>query len=187
MTRLARSLIAATVIGALLIPSNFALARGGDAPLPQSETISSGAGETTRSLDQAGVEVFAVQDGYDLDQYLYRSASPLNFSIDLSRDFGPVDVEGHPAAGNALFGRHARLTLRAWDVDESYAGTDVEPEVDRIRVNGVEIDGQLSGADGQWSISTFSVPASLGGNRSVREPGRESVGRGRVDAKAVDQ
>ena len=96
-------------------------------------------------VDQVGIEVFAVHDGHDLDQYLFRSSSPLDFVINLERDYGPVDADWHPAPDNALFGRQARLTLRAWDVDETYPVTDVEPEVDLVRIKGVQIDGTRCG------------------------------------------
>jgi hypothetical protein len=148
------------LVGAMLTPAAPVAARGGDEPIPQLFSHS-GDGETSRFIDQGDVEVFAVQDGHDLDHYTFRSGSPINFAIDVERDYGPVDAIGHPAPGNALFGRHSRLTLRAWDVDETYPGSDVEPEVDRVRVNGVELDGLLTGANDQWSITTFSVPASL--------------------------
>lgn len=157
--RLSLLTLAAVLSCVSLASPEVANAQGGDDPIVEPLTHS-GDGETSTYLDQAGIEVFAVDDGHDLDHYLFRSSSPLNFAIDLDRDYGPVNADGSPAAGNALFGHTARLTLRAWDVDESYAGTDVEPEVDLIRVNGVEIDGQLTGADDQWSITTFRVDAS---------------------------
>lgn len=69
-------------------------------------------------VDQSGTEVWEVSDGWDLDQYLFRAGSPLNFAIDVDRGFGPVDADGHPTAGNALFGLTGRLTLRVFDVDD---------------------------------------------------------------------
>lgn len=133
---------------------------GGDEPRPQLAALA-GSGDTSHYVDGQGIEVWGVYDGYDLDQYLFRSGSPINFSIDLDRDFGPVDGDGHPIVTNELYGSTTKLTLRAEDVDEDYAGTDFEPEVDTVWVNGIELNGFLSGANNQWSISTFDVPASI--------------------------
>jgi len=105
--------------------------------------------------------VYRVDDGFDLDQYLYADGSPLDFSIDVGRDFGPVDVIGRPAAGNALFGKTGRITVRLFDVDDDYAGTDQKPELDKMVVNGTTLSGFLSGANDQWSINSFAVPLNL--------------------------
>ena len=43
-----------------------------------------------------------------------------------------------------------------WDVDEDYSGTDVQPEVDKVYVNGNYI-GDLSGANETWSLTRLEV------------------------------
>lgn len=48
------------------------------------------------------------------------------------------------------------LTIRAWDVDTGIA----DPEVDKIYADGVYI-GDLDGADGEWSLTTLTVPNAL--------------------------
>lgn len=111
-------------------------------------------GETRTAPDQTGTLVRAVVDGWDLDQYLFRAASPLDFAIDVDHDFGPVDAAGHPTPGNALHGLTGRITLRVFDVDDDAPSA---PEVDHVYVNGVLV-GTLSGADNQWSINTFEFP-----------------------------
>ncbi len=130
---------------------------GADEPRDELEVLLQASGETRTYEDQTGAQVWAVSDGWDLDQYLYRAASPLNFAIDISRDFGPVDADGHPALGNTLFGLSGRITVRAFDVDDD---APVGPEVDILYVNGTEV-GALSGADNQWSINTFEFPLEL--------------------------
>ena len=124
-------------------------------------TKADGAVSSLTTLSSSGpsgsgeVPVYRVDSGYDLDLYLFRADSPLNFSIDVPDSFGPVDADGHPVAGNALYGKQALLTLRTWDVDQ------VEGEVDRVLVNGTTLPGNLSGADGQWSTNTFRFPTYL--------------------------
>lgn len=110
-------------------------------------------GQTLRSVDDEGRVVYRVEDGFDLDQYLFRG--PLTFSFDITDSYGPVDEHGHPAPGNTLYGKTMLLTLRAWDVDA------VHGEVDDVRFNGnLLVPGQLSGANNQWATDTFDVHAS---------------------------
>jgi hypothetical protein len=131
----------------------------GDAPGGEVGVLSLAAGDTETLVDQQGQLVLRVSDGHDLDQYLFRSSSPLDFSIDIEGDYGPVEPDGSPAEGNLLFGKDVKLTVRVWDVDDDYSGTDVEPEVDQLVVNGVNTTEALSGADSQWSINTFTIPS----------------------------
>lgn len=167
-----RSAATGIVLGILLLAGSTAPvvaqapAKGaGDQPKPRQarESVAAAAtgGQTTTSVDVAGTEVYRVDDGFDLDQYLFADGSPLDFSIDVSRDFGPVDVIGRPAAGNALFGKTGRITIRVFDVDDDYSGTDHQPELDKMVVNGTTLPGFLSGANDQWSINSFAVPLNL--------------------------
>lgn len=110
---------------------------------------------TTTSVDQSGSVVYRVDSGFDLDQYLYREDSPLDFSIDVPDSYGPVTEEGAPAPGNTLYGKTGLLTMRVYDVDE------VDGEVDHVYVNGTKLDGQLTGANNQWATDTFTVPTDL--------------------------
>ncbi len=119
-----------------------------------------GPGETDVYLDQGGNAVYRVDDGYNLDQYLGRSESPINFSIDLNRDLGPVDSTGHPVAGNALFGKTARISLRAFDVDDKTVVSGVASERDLTTVNGEILESPLAGADNQWNINTLRFSAN---------------------------
>jgi pimeloyl-ACP methyl ester carboxylesterase len=116
------------------------------------------AGQTFAYEDPDGSKVFRIGTGYDLDETLGLSQSPLDFSIDVGLNFGPVDSEGHPAAGNLLFGKAGRLTLRAYDVDENNGP---DPEVDKLVINGTTLPGKLEGANEQWSINSFKIPFHL--------------------------
>lgn len=148
---------------ALILTALPAVAAGstaeGEAPPPTAQAAPGArsarvaVGQTTTYVDDAGRTVFRVDDGFDLDQYLYHGA--LTFSFDIDKDYGPVDEHGHPAPGNALYGKSMLLTLRAWDVDE------VQGEIDDVRFNGnLLVPGQLSGANNQWATDTFDVWAS---------------------------
>jgi hypothetical protein len=120
---------------------------------------------TVRYVDPVGIPVLRVDEGCDLDQYLFANSSPLSFSIDIDVHGGPVFEDGSPAPGNEFFNRDARITLRAFDVDDDYPGGDVVRELDQLLVNGntIEVDGGgfLSGANDQWSVVTFPVSTSL--------------------------
>ncbi len=117
--------------------------------------------QTSKYTDPTGTGVLRVDQGCDLDRYMYESDGPLDFSILVDRYAGPVTAEGYPAAGHAYADRKALLTLRAWDVDDDYA---VGGEVDRVGVNGHAIDapsyGILTGAHDQWSTVSFHIDAS---------------------------
>jgi pimeloyl-ACP methyl ester carboxylesterase len=127
--------------------------------------MSHGTCPTVSYLDSSGNRVLRVDEGCDLDQYLFADSSPLEFAINLDTYGGPVFGDGSPAPGNEFFDRDARITLRAFDVDDDYPGSDVAREMDQLLVNGhtLEIDGGglLSGADNQWSVVTFRVHTSL--------------------------
>jgi pimeloyl-ACP methyl ester carboxylesterase len=107
------------------------------------------------TMSANGTAAYRVDSGFDLDQYLYRESSPLDFSIDIPDSFGPVDSEGHPAPGNALYGKNVLLTMRVYDVDQA------DGEVDHLSVNGAVLPGELSGVDEQWAIDTFRFSTAL--------------------------
>lgn len=64
-------------------------ATGDDIPTVRPFALTEGSG-TASFEDQQGSEVWAVYDGFDLDQYLSRSGGPINFSIDVSRNYGQL-------------------------------------------------------------------------------------------------
>ena len=110
---------------------------------------------TSAIMSSNGTAAYRVDSGFDLDQYLFRESSPLDFSIDIPDSFGPVDADGHPAPGNALYGKNALLTMRVYDVDQA------QGEVDHLSVNGAVLPGELSGVNEQWAIDTFRFSTAL--------------------------
>ena len=107
-------------------------------------------GATTVQYDAAARKAtLRVDDGHELDQYLYADSSPLTFDIDLR-------------GIKLLAGEEVPLTMRVYDVDQAGApGFDeCAVEVDNVNVNGTNV-GQLSGANSQWSIVSLNIPAGV--------------------------
>lgn len=129
---------------------------------------------------QGDDEHFVANHGGDLDQYLFRNQRPdgrLRFNIPITRYyFNPEDTEiefdsngfltqgaVQHAINKGILPETARLTLRAYDVDEDAAGC---PEVDYIFVNNLPVpasQGQykLSGANDTWSTPSFNIPINV--------------------------
>jgi pimeloyl-ACP methyl ester carboxylesterase len=123
------------------------------------DTVPGSDGTTVESDNSDGSQDFTVSAGYqypDLGQYLH---GLISFSIWLPFR-GAVDGDGHPVSGNSYYGKKVDLTIHAYDVDE-LCGAAAPCEVDRVVVNGTEIQGKLHGADITWSDTTFSIDASL--------------------------
>ena len=112
----ARGVVAGCLAATLLATGAFIepapVRAGGDSAPPGRTQLAGGTGETIEYLDQTGTLVRAVRDGWDLDVYSYSDSNPLSFAIDITRSYGPVDTNGHPIAGNPLFGKTGKLTLR---------------------------------------------------------------------------
>ncbi|MFZ5822964.1 MAG: esterase/lipase family protein [Bacillota bacterium] len=96
-------------------------------------------------------EEFVADAGYPLHYYLFRSDGPIEFHIDITRYFGPVDANGHLLQPENIYTDNGAvdLTLRVWDVDEDYSGSDFAPEVDKVYV----VYGFLS-SETTWSAWT---------------------------------
>ncbi|MGQ0617080.1 MAG: esterase/lipase family protein [Acidimicrobiia bacterium] len=106
---------------------------------------------TTRSVTD-GVTTYRITEGFDLDQYLYRSSSPLDFGFDIDPYMaGATDSSGYPTISHPLYLEEMLLTVFAFDVDEE------QGELDEVWFNGHRL-GALSGVNGQWSVNTFHVP-----------------------------
>ena len=117
---------------------------------PSARVTRAAIGATTVKYDAAARKAtLRVDDGFELDQYLFSDSSPLTFDIDL-RGIKPPPGEAVP------------LTMRVFDVDQAGApgNTECAVEVDNVNVNGTHV-GQLSGADSQWSIVSLSIPAGV--------------------------
>jgi pimeloyl-ACP methyl ester carboxylesterase len=85
----------------------------------------------------------------------YRSGGPLSIEVPVKRVVGDVDASGHLLNAGALtsaglLSHTAKLTLPVYDIDQP-------AEVDYVYFNDHFL-GQLTGADGTWSINTFTIP-----------------------------
>jgi pimeloyl-ACP methyl ester carboxylesterase len=81
------------------------------------------------------------------------------------RTFKPVDANGYPASGNALFDRRGTVTMDVWDVDDHDAsGLPTYAEADQVFLGSAgtnanpypDLMGQLTGADSQPSTNHFN-------------------------------
>ncbi|HEY3364893.1 MAG TPA: alpha/beta fold hydrolase [Symbiobacteriaceae bacterium] len=133
----------------------------GEAPPPGAEGSGSiGIQSYTPGDSVAESDEEFVLDSYgSLDRYTFRNGSPIRFPIRITRYFGQVDSNGHLAHPENIQGQKVLLTLRVWDVDQDYAGSDFAPEVDTVYFNGEQV-GILSGSNGQWSTFTVELPVS---------------------------
>jgi len=115
---------------------------------PQQLGSSSSGTEFSPSTDADPWVKFKVNEGWDLDLYLFLESSPIDFYIDVD-DFKP----------DPTISPKPTLTLRVYDVDVQ--GTPgCGPEVDVVCINGHTL-GVLTGANEQWSICTFDVEPSF--------------------------
>lgn len=142
----------ATPAFAAQVPAKSTVPRPEETPPPTS--ISRGVDTTVAAAAASANGTYRVDSGGDLDQYLCRDASPLDFTIEIGDNFGPVEPDGRPAPGNALYGKRLPLTMYVYDVDEASG------EVDYLYVNGHQQSAKLTGADSQWSKNTYSIPSS---------------------------
>lgn len=115
-----------------------------DAPMSSNAPEPLATGDTNITYHLPKVS-FRVNDGYDLDQYLFLESSPIDFYIDMD---GFETDSVHPA----------RVTLRVYDVDTQGA-EECGPEIDKVYVNGAYL-GDLTGANNQWSIVTYTIPSN---------------------------
>jgi len=126
-----------------------------DAPKEELRRLDSNLGESTLSpgtqfsptTDAEPWVKFKIFEGWDLDQYLFKESSPLDFFIDVD-DFKP----------DPTISPKPRLTLRVWDVD--FVAPQDPPERDRVQINGHSL-GLLTGANNQWSTVSFDVEPSF--------------------------
>lgn len=79
--------------------------------------------------------------GGNLGQYLYRSSSPIKFSIFIN-DTDPTT-------------RAATFQMAVYDVDAD--STSYAPEIDTVTVNGVKV-GVLNGTNDSWAYGVFNIP-----------------------------
>lgn len=101
--------------------------------------------------------LFTLDSAATLDEYRYRSESPIEFTITVDRVVGRTDSAGYllepdQLIQNGIVSAKGHLQLLVWDVDEDYSGTEFVREIDKVYLNGHYI-GNLSGANETWSVS----------------------------------
>lgn len=126
---------------------------------PDSGDAANHSGRGPSGPPESSDTIFTVDTGATLDDYRFRSESPILFNIEIDRVVGRVDTEGYlidadKLIQNGLLSDKAHLQLLVYDVDEDYAGSDVVREIDRVYLNGHFI-GTLSGANDTWSVTRF--------------------------------
>jgi hypothetical protein len=145
---LAVSLLAAALAAVLAPAARADGDRRSDAPraavAPRAAAAAAGATSFTFLEAQRHARL-RVDDGYELDQYRFGDQSPITFQIDLD-GIDPTPVGSTPVV----------LRMYVFDVDQA-GSEDCGPEVDQVSVNGKRV-GTLTGADGQWSLNTFTLP-----------------------------
>jgi len=123
---------------------------GGDLPedgagsgAPQVGIMTMPTGQTSVTYQLPDITLL-LGDGYDLDEFMYRSEGQLNFEMDMQGLTLPPELS-------------MVLTLRAYDVDQN-GSSSCAPEVDKVYVNDTYL-GTLTGAHGQWSSVPFTIRA----------------------------
>lgn len=118
-------------------------------------------GEMDYFLPRPEDDVYILDSAPTLDEYRYNTDGPIQFALDVTRVVGRTDANGHLkdvdwliAAG--IVPPKVTLAIRAYDVDTTYNGTDVEPERNKIYVNGQYV-GDLTGRNDYWKQSFVQV------------------------------
>lgn len=105
---------------------------------------------------------------------IFRSSGPIVFDITIKRYLGPLNADGtlrnvQELINKGIVARDVTLIMPAYDVDSSGGAQGVQPELDKISVNGFEV-GFLHGTNNQWVNNSFKIPiekirfAALGTN-----------------------
>lgn len=119
-------------------------------------------GDGTNRLPDASDTQFVLDSGPTaMDQYLFNDQGPIQFYIEVDRVVGRTDDQGYLLEPQELIDKgivspKVKLLLSAYDVDSNYSGTDVNPEIDKVYVNG-QLVGQLSGSEGNWNVTRLEV------------------------------
>lgn len=117
------------------------------------EKLSAQTAKTTSGFEED--EIFRTDEGYNLDQYLFRSGSPIRFPINITRVFSKNKKD----YAQLIVGQ-PELVLSVWDVD-AVCGTACGGccEVDKVYINGNFV-GVLKGANNSWTEFRFPIPVS---------------------------
>ena len=106
-------------------------------------------------------ETYPIDSWPTLDTYRYNSDGPIEFAFDIGRVVGRTDENGYLKDVDWLISKGivpAKVTLSvlAFDVDTTYAGTDVRPERNKVYVNGHYV-GDLTGRNNDWKQTHIQV------------------------------
>lgn len=93
---------------------------------------------------------------------IYRSSGPIVFDITIKRYLGPLNADGtlrnvQDLINKGVVSREVTLIMPAYDVDSNGGAQGVQPELDKISVNGFEV-GFLHGTNNQWVNNSFKIP-----------------------------
>lgn len=111
-------------------------------------------------------QTFVADSGPYLDTgCTFRSGGPLVIEVPIDRYVGEVDANGFlvdPTTLDSLNVLSLKATLRlpAWDIDLYGGGTQYQPEIDRITLNGHDL-GNLTGDDGIWKMNEFDITTDM--------------------------
>lgn len=105
--------------------------------------------------------LFMVDSGLTMDQYLFRNQGPIEFGIEVDRVVGRTNSDGYLLDPQGLIDKgiissKVQLQLSVFDVDEDYPGSEVNPEFDKVYVNGNYV-GKLTGANDTWSVTRLEI------------------------------
>jgi pimeloyl-ACP methyl ester carboxylesterase len=105
---------------------------------------------------------FSTDDAPKLDTgCIFRSSGPIVFNIEIKRFIGRLRSDGTLADADKLIAsgalsRTAKLIMPGFDVDSGATAQGVQPERDRVSVNG-EAVGFLQGQNNRWILNSFEV------------------------------
>jgi pimeloyl-ACP methyl ester carboxylesterase len=105
---------------------------------------------------------FSTDDAPKLDTgCIYRSSGPIVFNVEIKRFIGTLNADGTLANANKLIAAGAlsptvKLIMPGFDVDSSAVVQGVQPERDRVSINGEQI-GFLQGQNDQWILNSFEI------------------------------
>ncbi len=108
---------------------------------------------------------FSTDKGPKLDTgCIFRNEGPIKFNIEVKRYLGPLKEDGtlmypQKLIDAGIVSKDVMLIMETFDVDSSGGGQGVQPELDRITVNGIEY-GFLKGQDNQWVQNAVPIPIS---------------------------
>lgn len=105
---------------------------------------------------------FSTDDAPKLDTgCIFRSSGPIIFNIEIKRFVGRLKADGTLADADKLINAGAisptvKLIMPGFDVDSNGGGQGIQPERDRVSINGQEV-GFLQGQNDRWILNSFEV------------------------------